>query len=311
MSVTEKSKHEILLEVGTNELEIVEFMLGHEYYGINVAKVREIIRGDCTIVPVPDAHASVMGVVNLRGRITPVVNLAKHLHMESSTGDRANRIIIAEFNKITVGFYVSSVTRIHRLSWKQVESPSGIMQTKSAYAVGVVKIENRILFLIDFEKIASVINPEAGIQEGRFGETSEDMKALRAQKKILIAEDSPFISDLLSKILKEGGYSVQACKHGAEAWGVLEAVAKNPSFTKISDYFVGMITDLEMPQMDGLHLIKLVRENPRLRSMPCVVFSSLISSEQALKCQAVGADGQIAKPEIEQLLKLVDSKVLA
>jgi two-component system chemotaxis response regulator CheV len=303
-------KQEILLEAGTNELEIVEFLLAGEYYGINVAKVREIIRGNCPIVPVPDAPPSVIGVVNLRGRITPVVDLAKHLNIDAARGDRGNRIIIAEFNRLTVGFWVTGVTRIHRLSWKQVESPSGVMQTKNAYAVGIVKIEDRILFLLDFEKVASMINPNSGIQVTGATNVSGDIRALRGMKKILVVEDSSFISDLLKNYLLEAGYQAQVFINGQEAWDALEKIAADPNFRKIEDHFHLMITDLEMPQMDGLHLIKKVREKNQLKYLPCVVFSSLISPEQALKCQSVGADGQISKPEIENLVKLVDSKVL-
>lgn len=305
------NKREILLEAGTNELEIVEFLMLGEYYGINVAKVREIIRGNATIVPVPDSHSSVMGVVNLRGKITPVVDLAKHLNIPGLKKDHTNRIIIAEFNKMAVGFYVESVTRIHRLSWKQVESPSGIMQTKNAYAVGIVKIENRILFLLDFEKIATVINPASGIQAtGEANNVSSEMKDMRSRKKILVAEDSPFICDLLKNYLVSGGYKVETTGNGADAYAALLKASQNPNFRKIDDYYHLLITDLEMPQMDGLHLIKKIKENPNLKPLPCVIFSSLISPEQALKCQAVGADGQLTKPEIDNLVKLVDTKVL-
>lgn len=304
-------KRQILLEAGTNELEIVEFLLAGEYYGINVAKVREIIRCNCQIVPVPDSHPSVVGVVNLRGKITPVVDLAKHLHIDSKKGDRSNRIIIAEFNELCVGFWVAGVTRIHRLSWKQVESPSGVMQTKNAYAVGIVKIEDRILFLLDFEKIATVINPAAGIQAtGEANNVTGEIKALRGMKKIIVAEDSPFIGDLLKNYLTEGGYRVELFKNGLDAWNHLEKIAATPNFRKIEDHCHLMISDLEMPQMDGLHLIKKVKENANLKRLPCIVFSSLISPEQSMKCKAVGADGEITKPEIDGLVKLTDSKVL-
>ena len=152
-------KQGILPQPGTKELEIVEFLMGAEYFGINVTKVREIIRGNCQLVPIPDCPPSIIGVVNLRGKIIPVVDLALHLHIDIKRGVRENRIIIAEFNQMTVGFLVSAVTRVHRLSWKQVESPQALIQTKNAYTIGIIKIEERIIFLLDFEKIASVINP--------------------------------------------------------------------------------------------------------------------------------------------------------
>jgi len=303
-------KQGILLEAGTNELEIVEFFMGNEFYGINVAKVREIIRGNCQIVPVPDAPESIVGVVNLRGKIIPVVDLALHLNIDVKRGERTSRIIIAEFNKMTVGFWVSGVTRVHRLSWKQVESPDGLIQTKNAYTVGIVKIEDRILFLLDFEKIASVINPASGIQSETSHPIADELKSLRSLKKLIVVEDSSFTANLLQKSLSNAGYNAEVFNNGQQAWDALEKIANLSDFRKIEDHYHLMITDLEMPQMDGLHLVKRVKDNPLLKRLPCVVFSSLISVEQSLKCQSVGADGQITKPDIDALIKLVDTKVL-
>ena len=256
-------KQEILLEAGINELEVVEFLLGNEYYAINVAKVREIIRGNCALVPVPDAPSAIIGVVNLRGSITPVVDLARQLHMEVQRGDRASRIIIAEFNKMTVGFWVSAVTRIHRLSWKQVESPSGVIQTKNAYAVGIVKIDDRILFLLDFEKIASVDKSGFGIQPMTGQGAPQEVKSLRGIKKVMVVEDSSFIAELLQEYLINAGYRVEMFGNGQKAWEALERAAGSADYRKIEDHYHLMITDLEMPQMDGLHLIKKVKTASR------------------------------------------------
>jgi len=275
-----------------------------------VAKVREIIRGNCAIVPVPDAAVSVMGVVNLRGKIIPVVDLAQHLHVASPSPNKSNRIIIVEFNRMIIGFFVSTVNRVHRISWKQVESPAGLIQTKNAYTVGVIKVEDKIVFLLDFEKIASVINPASGIQDSEVRPVSDDVRSSRAMKRIIVVEDSSFVSDLLKKYLTSAGYQVEVFNNGQEAWDALERIVTAPQFRKIDDYFHLMITDLEMPQMDGFHLIKKTKENLKLKRLPCVVFSSIISQEQALKCQSVGAAAQITKPEMDNLLKMVDIKVL-
>lgn len=305
-----KTESRILLESGTNELEVVEFTLCGEYYGINVAKVKEIIRADTEIVPIPDAHPSVIGVVNLRGRITPVVNLAKHLNLPSEFDQKSSRIIIAEFNKINVGFKVNTVTRIHRVSWKQVEPPSGLINSKTGYAVGIIKIDNRIVFLLDFEKVASVINPEHGLNTGMIKISSTEVKAGRSLKKILIAEDSPFISNILMECLTKSGYTVEVVINGLEAWQILEKIAQSPQFKKIGDYYNLLISDIEMPQMDGLSLVKKVKENLKLRQLPCIMFSSMISLEQSLKCKSVGSDAELTKPEIDRLVELVDVKAL-
>jgi len=302
---------EILLESGTNELEIIEFCIGNEYYGINVTKVREIIRSTVGIVPVPDAETSVAGVINLRGRIIPVVHLAKHLGIELDYDKDTSRIIVSEFNKIQVGFWVSHVTRIHRLSWMQVEAPSGLVQSKNGYAVGVIKIEGRIIFLLDFEKISSDINPDTGIQDAEeVNYQPEETSVDRSTKKIAIAEDSPFIRQLLVQYAEAAGYKVRAFGNGLEAWNALEQVTKQTDFEDISHHYNLLITDIEMPQMDGLHLIKRIKENLNLRKLPCVVFSSMITKELEFKCQAVGASDQISKPEIDRLVEIVDGKVI-
>lgn len=159
MAKASKDQTGILLETGTNELEIVEFSIGTEYYGINVAKVREIIRLSAPIVPIPDANPSVSGVINLRGKVVPVVNLGKHLNMDVSLDHKASRIIIAEFNRITVGFWVSTVTRIHRLSWQQVESPSGLVKSKAGYAVGVIKLQEKLFSSSTLKKLLRLSIP--------------------------------------------------------------------------------------------------------------------------------------------------------
>ncbi|MFT5207163.1 MAG: two-component system chemotaxis response regulator CheV [Candidatus Omnitrophota bacterium] len=303
-------KSKILLESGTNEIEIVAFRVGAEFYGINVAKVREIIKGNISIVPVPDSHLSVAGVVNLRGEIIPIVNLALHLKIKTEFDIKSSRIIIAEFNKIKVGFLVNEATRIHRLSWEQVEEPSGLINAASGYTVGVVRIEEHILFLLDYEKIAFLINPDTNIQAVSEADLKLNKSASldRQNKVIAVAEDSRLISTLIIDHLKKIGYQTILYKNGMEAWLAIEAAAKLNS--NITDTFHLLITDIEMPKMDGLHLISKIKANPKLKKFPCLVFSSMITKELAAKCKSVGAKGQVPKPEIDQLIKLVDEYVL-
>ncbi len=306
----EKMKeNEILLETGTNELEIVVFRIGEEFYGINVAKVREIIRGDIKIVPVPDGHSSLAGVVNIRGKIIPVVNLAKYLNIYTECEKKASRIIISEFNKIHAGFLVDEVTRIHRISWQQVEPPSGLINSQEGNTVGVVKIEEHILFLLDFEKIASIINPGSGI-EGASLANIGDVNFDRGTKNILIAEDSAFIRSLLVDSLRQAGYKVQEFQDGREAWTHIEQISKDANAETMTDHCNLLITDIEMPQMDGLHLIKRIKESESIKKLPCIVFSSMISPELSVKCKQIGAVDQITKPELDHLVKLVDTHVL-
>jgi two-component system chemotaxis response regulator CheV len=308
--VDKNNKDGILLQAGTNELEIVEFAIADALYGINIAKVREIIKADIVLVPVPDAHPSIKGAINLRGAILPVVDLAHHLKVSSPFDKKINRIIIAEFNKITIGFLVSSVARIHRISWKSVEQPSQMLQTEQGYAVGIVKIQERVIFLLDFEKISSHINPRAHLHAPSAEEYSAPSATDRASKRILVAEDSDFIRKLIVDHLHQAGYNTETAVNGEEAWIKLAGVAAMSGFEKVENHYNLMITDIEMPQMDGLHLIKRVKESVQLRRLPCIAFSSMISKELVLKCKSVGSDGEISKPEINQLVSLVDAKAL-
>ncbi|MBF0331255.1 MAG: chemotaxis protein CheV [Candidatus Omnitrophica bacterium] len=300
----------ILLEAGTNELEIVEFSIADALYGINIAKVREIIKADIDLVPLPDAHPSLSGAINLRGSIIPVVNLAKHLKVSVTEDKKINRIVIAEFNKIVIGFLVSTVARIHRISWREVEQPSQMIQTEQGYAVGIIKIQDKVIFLLDFEKISSHINPRAHLTAPRQDEYSAPSSVDRSSKKILVAEDSDFIRQMICDHLIKAGYNIETAVNGEEAWKKLMGVAAHPSFQSIENHYNCMVTDIEMPQVDGLHLIKRVKEDSRLRALPCIAFSSMITKELVDKCKSVGSDGEIAKPEINKLVALVDSKVL-
>jgi two-component system chemotaxis response regulator CheV len=309
-TVDTNNKTGILLEAGTNELEIVEFSIGDALYGINIAKVREIIKAHIELVPVPDSHPSIEGAINLRGSIIAVVNLARHLKVNVDLNKKVNRIIIAEFNRIVIGFLVSAVARIHRISWKDVEQPSQMLQTEQGYTVGIVKIEDRVIFLLDFEKISSHINPRAHLTAPRDDEYSAPASVDRAAKKILVVEDSDFIRGMIVDHLHKAGYNVETAVNGEEAWNRLAGATERADFQGIGQYFNAMVTDIEMPQMDGLHLIKRVKEDARLRQLPCIAFSSLITKELMAKCRSVGSDGEISKPEINQLVSLLDSKVL-
>ncbi len=303
---------DILLEAGTNELEIVVFSIADSYYGINVAKVREIIRASVDIVPVPDSHESIEGAINLRGKVIPVVNLAKHLNIDTTFDRQNSRIIISEFNYSIVGFMVSSVTRIHRLSWQQVEKPSDLVQSKGGYAVALIKLQDQILFLLDFEKIAADINPRAGIQRAT-DETDYDANKPafdRSTKNILVVEDSTFVRDMILDHLIKAGYKTHVANNGEEAIEYLNGIVTAGNFRTVEDSVNLVITDIEMPQMDGLHLITRIKKENRMRKLPCIVFSSMISDELSLKCKQVGADGEITKPQIGDLVALVDKKIL-
>lgn len=309
MGMNHTGKTNILLESGTNELEIVEFAIDGNLYGINVAKVREIIKYPDKVTHVPDSHPSFEGISNIRGRVIPIINLQRHLGT-SGTTDKANSyIIISEFNKSMVGFCVNSVARIHRLSWSQIESPNGLLSTEEGCVVAIVKFDDRMVLLLDFEKITADINPESGMRDDMNIDLNKQGLD-RSSKTVLIAEDSNYIMKIIVNKLKEAGYQICTASDGQKAWDYLMSLVNAGNFRTINDHVNIIISDIEMPQMDGLHLIKNIKSHDKLKHLPCVVFSSLINKEMSLKCKSVGADAEISKPELGSLVEFLDGIIM-
>ncbi len=301
---TAGDKKGILLESGTNEFEIVEFSIGGVYYGINVAKVREVIQR-APVTAMPQAHPYVDGLFTLRGKAIPLVNLPRCLNVVSST-DAAKNIIVTEINNYGIGFLVENVSRIHRISWKDME-PAPEVGDQSR-VVGIIKMSDRIVLLLDFETIIAEINPEINAKLTTFEDATADTKSLRADVHVVVAEDSGMLRDLLVTTLHDSGYRfVRDFGNGQDAWEYLRNLAAKDG--PIENHVGVVVSDVEMPKMDGHRLLKLVRDNERLKEVPFVLFSSLISEEMRLKGESLGASGQISKPEISQLISLLDNLI--
>lgn len=294
----------ILLESGTNELEIVEFQVGDNRFGINVIKVKEIIQ-PMPVTFIPHSHPYVEGIIQLRGEVLPVVDMNRVLGLTHLERSDQHKYIVAEFNKQRVVFHVDNVSMIHRISWEQIEKPSDMYQNGTSQVIGVIKREDAMLLLLDFERVILEINPDTGI-------SVESVKKLgkrsRSEKKILIAEDSPLLRKLLNDTMNEAGYmNLEFFENGKDAYAFLEAAAENG---RVEEVVQLVVTDIEMPQMDGHHLTKKIKENPKLMKLPVIIFSSLITDDLKYKGDRVGADSQISKPEIAELIQHVDKFVL-
>ncbi|MEC2073671.1 chemotaxis protein [Alkalihalophilus marmarensis] len=293
---------DILLDSGTNELEVVMFEVANGTFGINVLKVREIIN-PLPITLTPNAHKHVEGVIRLRQEVIPVVDLAKVLNLTASDDPAQDKFIVAELNKMKVAFHVHSVSRIHRISWEQIEKPSELSLNAESHTIGIVKLEEEMSLLLDFEKIVVDINPKTGL-------SVEQIKKLgqreRSEKRIMIAEDSAILRKLLSDTLKEAGYEkLSFYENGRQAWDVLEEYKQSDGDLPVDL----VITDIEMPQMDGHHLTRRIKQDPVLKQLPVLIFSSLITSDLHHKGEKVGADKQISKPEIVELVQTIDAFV--
>lgn len=305
------SQTNILLESGTNELEIIEFYIEETladdkvyrgYYGMNVAKVLEIIRRP-TVTGVPSKHhPAALGTFNLRGRVLPLVDLGSWLGKKVVPSDSL-KVIVSEFSGMVTAFLVSGVTRIHRLSWSQVEAPDSHMQTYSGQSViGVVRFEDRIVFLLDMEKIVASMNPRADIG-ATLVEVAEPTMTVSEDWHVLIADDSSAIRNMIGSTLEKAGFRVTRTSSGREAWDVLCGWRKRAEEERkhIYDYVDLVVSDIEMPEMDGHNLTRRIKEDQVLQKLPVILFSSLITDALRHKGSAVGADDQISKPDLPGL----------
>ncbi|MFC7321386.1 chemotaxis protein [Halobacillus campisalis] len=294
----------ILLESGTNELEVVEFSVGDNRFGINVIKVKEILN-PAPVTKIPHSHSSVEGIIEIRGDVVPVVNMANALGFAPSDHPHQDKFILAEFNQTKIVFHVHTVTQIHRISWEDIEKPGRMYQGLEKQITGIIKKDDEMLLLLDFEKVVADITPETSIHK-------DQMKALekreRSDKKILIAEDSALLRGLLQETLKEAGYvHTFLFDDGKEAYDHLLKQVENGK--NILDEYQLIITDIEMPRMDGHHFTKLIKQHNELQVLPVVIFSSLITADLKHKGEKVGADAQISKPEIVGLIHTIDNVI--
>ncbi|WP_124070734.1 chemotaxis protein [Filibacter tadaridae] len=295
----------ILLESGTNELEIIEFEMGQNRYGINVIKVKEIIL-PVPVTPIPHSHPSIEGIIQLRGEVLPVINMEKVMGLPKKMSKSEGKYIVATFNKQQVVFHVHDVSQIHRISWDQIEKPSDIYTADFSQVIGVIKRQNEMLLLLDFEKIVLEINPETGINVGQVKKLG---KRERSNKRILIAEDSSLLRKLLQDTLHEAGYdNLLFYENGKDALSYLEELVGQGK--NVSDEVKLVITDIEMPQMDGHHFTKRIRGDKDMTQLPIIIFSSLITDELKHKGESVGADDQVSKPEIAELILKIDHYIL-
>jgi len=295
----------ILLDAGTNELEVVEFQLNTPtssgqtkvgYFGINVAKVKEIVMVP-EILTIPMTHPAVAGAINLRGQVITLINLAQWLGLPS-TVTKKSRVIVTEFNGVVNGFIVDAITRIHRLSWEQVvPPPADISLSLGDCLTSVVKIDERILLMLDFEAIIADINPAIRLK----GEAASAASSLsRETKTVWVVEDSSAIRRIIVGTLSDAGYQVKSAENGEVAWTMLEQAAAANTLPDL------LISDIEMPKMDGLHLLSRVKSTQSLRELPVIMFSSLGSDSNRDKAIKLGALDLIRKPDLPQLVEMVD-----
>lgn len=294
----------ILLESGTNELEILEFTVGKNHYGINVAKIKEILTYKKP-TPIPNAHPCIEGIFMPRDTIISIIDLAKSLKLPQSDDETKDMYIVTNFNQLNAAFHVHGVVGIHRVSWADIVKPDGTINTAGAgVATGIIKFDNKLIIILDFEKIVSEISPETSL---KVSDIEHLGKRDRKECPILIAEDSALLSKLICDCLVKAGYeNVIATGNGQEAWDKLNQFQQEGT---LKDKVKCVITDIEMPRMDGHRLTKLIKDDNNFSFLPVVIFSSLVNEEMRRKGEMLGADAQLSKPEIGMLVEEIDKLV--
>ena len=298
--VDKMDKNEILLESGTNEIEIMEFTVAGNLYGINVAKVNEIMLSE-PVKAMPHTHPAVEGIFKPREQVITVVNLPRYLGHETELREK-DLFIITNFNKMMVAFRVHTVIGISRISWTSIQKPDKtISGSGESVATGIAQCGGDLVTILDFERIVAEIAPASTIQMDEIDQLGE---RVRNHYPILLAEDSILLKKMIQEALNKAGYTnLRSFSNGLDLWEFLTKLKKNDT---VKDNAALIITDIEMPQMDGHRLTKLVKEDPVLRHIPVIIFSSLITEEMRVKGKELGADEQMSKPEIGHLVAVID-----
>ncbi|MCL1940012.1 MAG: chemotaxis protein [Desulfovibrionaceae bacterium] len=291
-----------------NELEIIEFYIDEvlndgasyrSYYGMNVAKVLEIIRKP-PVTGVPGKHhEAALGTFNLRGRVLPLVDLGSWLDKNIVSED-SQKVIVSEFSGVITAFVVSGVTRIHRMTWAQVEPPGKYLQAFSHDSItGVVRFDERIVFLLDMEHVISSMDPSVNLAT----HADNVSESGGSGYNVLLADDSASIRTIIASTLQKAHFTVTKATCGREAWDQLKQWEKTAQEQNapITNFVNLVITDIEMPEMDGHSLTRLIKADTAFSKVPVVLFSSLISKVVFEKGVQAGADDQISKPDLPHL----------
>jgi len=305
---------DILLESGTNEVEVAEFFLGNQSYGVNVAKIKEFVPYNAvTVTRDINAPKAMAGVFMLRGDLIPLIDLNVFLSIGTNVSTDRKVILVTEFNNMITGFVVDGINQIHRLTWKDLKIINPVMKQHTNRLTGSVHKKESDILILDLEHIISEIFPvQTALKHEKAEEeikNNPDSYNIRKTKKILVADDSSVARDFIQHGLHTAGYlNTTIVDTGKAALELIEQLLNQPDKQgdPIDANLDIIITDIEMPEMDGLTLCKEVRE--RLSSnIPIIIFSSLITEQMSYKCQSVGANDFATKPDIGVLVERMDT----
>ncbi|MBI4807187.1 MAG: chemotaxis protein CheV [Desulfovibrio sp.] len=300
------SGSEILLESGTNELEIIEFFISEgtasgekqtHYFGVNVAKVLEVIENPGLVSGKSAVDPCFMGTIPLREKVLPVIDLSIWLRLKKEAS-RHEVILVTEFNNTLIGFLASGVTQIYRVSWQDVEPPGRFLTSvESGCVTGIVHFKEHSLLMLDLESFL------AEYDSYQTNMNHEAIQNVENAYTALVVDDSRSMRDLIVRSLEESKFNIVTASNGEEAWNIMIHQRDNlhEGFRSAEEMIDIIVSDIEMPRMDGMTLTKKIKSDPVLRGVPVILFSSLITDSLRHKGQSVGADMQISKPEFSEL----------
>lgn len=291
-------------------LELMEFTMAGDSFGINVAKVIEIMRYT-KVTPMSLSHPCVDGVFKPRGKIITVINLPRYMKLKENEVPDNDMFMLTNFENISAAFRVHTVEGMHQVKWIDVARPSSIIYGKNESVItGTTKIDGKIISIIDFEKVLYDINPETGLQMAEI-----DRMGVRdnVSKPIVVVEDSVFLRRMLLESLEKAGFNnIKSFDNGQDAWDYLQKTCDSikDKDTPIEHKVSLIITDIEMPRMDGHHLTRLVKQDSTLSKVPVIVFSSLIDQAQKQNGERIGVNAHLTKPQIGLLVSTIDQWIL-
>jgi len=291
--------------VGENRLELLMFkLLGRQTYAINVFKVQEVLKLP-NLTMVPHSHPAICGVTHLRGVTVPVINLSMAISMPVMNVEKDSTIIVTEYNRTVQAFLIGNVDRIVNMNWDEIQPPPK-GAGKRHYLTAITKYNDEIVEIIDVEKVLAEIVPystdisEEVLNSSLVGKTSGLV--------VLVVDDSPVAMAQAESTIEKLGLQVVTASNGLEAWNILKDWADNNN--PILDNLVMMITDAEMPEMDGYRLTKEVRNHARLKSLYIVLHTSLSGSFNEAMVKKVGCDGFLSKFQPDELAVVVQDRIV-
>ncbi len=296
-------ENKILLETGTNEMELLAVTIDGQLFGINVAKVQAIEQFDFNkVTKMPNSPPGIQGMLLYRKKNIPLVDLPEILKKEDSKKDNRDIIVITEFNNATNSFRVHGVKQIYRISWNKLTPMESDIFGNNSYVTGSVCIKDEEILVLDLEHILANLFPELAIETVTGNSLKGQETIQRDDLNLYFAEDSQIIRAGVVNALNRAGFTnIKEFDNGQSAYHYLSNRLEQKDVQKSV-----LISDIEMPMMDGLTLCRKIKNNDQLNQLHVTMFSSLINDQMIDKCKSVGADNYVTKPEVNKLIHILD-----